>query len=155
FNSKTTSLVRVAAIIPAGARKGDAVDVFLTVPESSRTSSLRGGELNECVLYNYDSTGRINAAAGKSTGDRQDSMPRGHPLAQGGGTVIAGVVPPGTDEPPSLKTAVVWGSGRYTGPDLPFILEINPDQQYARVAMRIAERVNETFHGPMAGAGAG
>ncbi len=155
FNSKTTSLVRVAAIIPAGARKGDPVDVFLSVPESSRTSSLRGGELQECVLYNYDSTNHISAAAGKSAGDRPDSLLRGHPLVKAAGTVIAGVITAGADEPASLKTAVVWGGGRYTGPDLPFILEINPDQQYARVAMRIAERVNETFHGPMAGAGAG
>ena len=32
FNSKTTSLVHVAAFVPAGIHKGDPIDVYVTVP---------------------------------------------------------------------------------------------------------------------------
>src|SRR5262249_55018092 len=44
FSHPSTALVRVAARIPVGARKGDPIDIFVTVPESSRATSLRGGE---------------------------------------------------------------------------------------------------------------
>jgi flagellar basal body P-ring protein FlgI len=52
--SATTSLVLIQGSIPAGARKGDPLDVEVTVPRESRTTSLRGGRLAECILSNYD-----------------------------------------------------------------------------------------------------
>src|SRR5438034_3627548 len=39
FNSKTTSLVRVTARVPAAARKGDPIDLFVTVPRSEEHTS--------------------------------------------------------------------------------------------------------------------
>ncbi|MFO0809911.1 MAG: flagellar basal body P-ring protein FlgI [Gemmataceae bacterium] len=157
FGSKTTSLVRIAASIPPGAKKGDPIDLFLSVPENSRTTSLRGGKLEECLLYNFDSTGRISAAVNPNGAEgRPDQMLRGHALVKCEGPVIAGVSTDAeNDDPPSLKRGVVWGGGRSLKPDGTFTLTINPDQQYARVAMRIAERINDTFHAPGAGAGSG
>jgi hypothetical protein len=155
FNSKTTSLVRVAARVPAGAHKNDPVDVSVSVPENCRTSSLRGGTLEECLLYSYDSTHNLSAAVSAATGnpasDRPDVLLRGHAYVKAEGPVTAGVAAGGEDADPSQKRGVVWGGGRFAGPDRLFILAINPDQQYARVAMRVAERINETFQGPGAG----
>ena len=51
--SRDNALVVVAAQIPPGARKGDALDLEVTLPPQSKTSSLRGGVLKECVLFNY------------------------------------------------------------------------------------------------------
>lgn len=154
FSSKSTSLVRVAARIPAGARKGDMLDISVSVPDNCRTTSLRGGVLEECLLYNFDSTQNVDHAIGAQNG-RQDAMLRGHPLVKAQGTIIAGVAPEGEDSDPSQKRGVVWGGGRFAGPDRPFILQINSEQQLARIAMRIAERINETFHGPSFSPGSG
>jgi hypothetical protein len=153
FGSKTTALVHVTACIPAGAHKGDPVDIFVNAPESGRTTSLRGGVLEECVLYTFDSSLNVSAAAGAPGAGRSDQLLRGHGLVKGEGAVVAGVAAAGDDDSPSPRRGVVWGGGRYVGPDRLFTLLINPDQQYARVAMRIAERVNETFHGPSSGMG--
>jgi hypothetical protein len=153
FASKTTSLVRVAARIPAGARKGDPIDISVSAPDNSRTSSLRGGVLEECLLYNFDSTNNLSAAVTAATGEklasRPDALVRGHALVRAEGPITAGVAAD-ADEEPSQKRGVVWAGGKFAGPDRPFILQINAEQQYARVAMRIAERINETFHGPAA-----
>lgn len=149
FNSRTTSAVRIVAAVPVGARKGDAIDIFVSVPENSRTTSLRGGTLAECTLYNYDTTTNISAAVGVSSQGRPEAFLRGHPQVKAVGRILVGLKPEGDgDESVSLKSGVIWGGGRYIGPDRPFSLALNPDQQYSRVAQRIAERVNETFHAP-------
>src|SRR5262249_30762754 len=57
--SKNFSVVQVSAVLPAGARKGDVVDIEVTLPPGSRTMSLRGGYLRRCVLHNFDYTGNI------------------------------------------------------------------------------------------------
>jgi hypothetical protein len=156
FNSKTTSLVRVQGLVSAGARKNDPVDIRVDVPDTSRTTSLRGGTLEECLLYNFDSTRNLSAAVSAATGreavNRADAMVRGHPTVKAEGPVMAGIAS-GEESDPSQKRGVVWGGGRFAGPNRPFILQINSEHQYARVSMRIAERITETFHGPGAGAG--
>jgi hypothetical protein len=157
FGSKTTSIVHVSARVPAGAHKSDAVDVLVTVPENCRTTSLRGGRLEECLLYNFDTTRNLSAAVSAATGNEPSNRPetalRGHPYVKAEGAIVAGVAPSGEDADPSQKRGVVWGGGAFAGPDRPFILQINPEHQYARVAMKIAERVTQTFNGPGAAAG--
>jgi len=152
FNSKTTSLVRVSARVPAAARKGDPIDLFVTVPENSRTTSLRGGTLAECVLYNFDTTGHISEVVGSKSAGRPDAFLRGHAQVQAKGRLLVGLKPEGaSEEPASLKSGIIWGGGKYIGLDRPIILTLNPERQVARVAMRVIERVNETFHGPGSG----
>lgn len=149
FNSRTTSLVRVSAFVPAGTKKGDPVDVYVTVPESSRTTSLRGGVLMKCLLYNYASSNALSTLAGNDVGGRSDQTIRGHSWVRAEGPVVAGIRPNADpDDPPSSKSGVIWGGGKCVMADRTFTLYLNPDQQYARVAMRVSERVNETFHGP-------
>src|SRR5712692_10313785 len=57
--SKNNAMVLVSALIPAGARKGDPVDIEVTLPPGSKSTSLRGGYLQFCLLYNYDNARRI------------------------------------------------------------------------------------------------
>ncbi|MCS7270487.1 MAG: flagellar basal body P-ring protein FlgI, partial [Gemmataceae bacterium] len=58
---KRTSLVLVSALIPPGARKGELIDVEVTLPEESKTVSLKGGYLHHCELYTYETTGNLRA----------------------------------------------------------------------------------------------
>src|SRR5262249_43961653 len=51
LSSPNHAVVLVSALIPAGARKGDVFDVEITLPQGSRATSLRGGQLLETALY--------------------------------------------------------------------------------------------------------
>jgi hypothetical protein len=53
----------------------------------------------------------------------------------------------------SLKIGRVWSGGRCLI-DPPVILTLNPDQQYSRIAAKVAERVNQAFPGARFGADA-
>ena len=46
-----------------------------------------------------------------------------------------------------VKHAWIWKGGR-TKTEQPYYLVLNPDQQRYRMAMNVAEHINETFHGP-------
>ncbi|HEX4589552.1 MAG TPA: flagellar basal body P-ring protein FlgI, partial [Gemmataceae bacterium] len=126
FNSKTTSLVRVAAHIPAGAHKGDPVDISVTVPDTSRTTSLRGGKLEECLLYNFDSTRNLSEAVRTATNQpastRPEALIRGHAQVRAEGLVVAGVAGTSDEGDPSQKRGVVWAGGKFVGVDRPFTL---------------------------------
>lgn len=139
LGSPNTSLVLVSALIPAGARKGDPLDIEVNLPPQSRTRSLRGGQLIECRLYNYESAHAINPAC---TGS--DRSVKGHPLVRAKGSLVVGFGD--GDEEAKLRRGRIWGGGRCEI-DRPFFLVLNEDQQFARVAMRVAERINDTFQG--------
>ncbi len=155
---KSTSLVLVSAIIPAGARKGDLVDLQITLPDDSKTTSLKGGRLYPCDLYNSETTGNIKSMVhdGKPSGPSGElklgdvwakTMPEGE--------LIAGVfVPRGERSPqvdadadgqPMCRTARVWGGGKVTR-SRPFFILMNQGDQNARMAYNVAERLNSTFH---------
>lgn len=147
FRSKGTSLVRVAATIPPGARKGDPVDIFVNVPEGCRTTSLRNGKLEVCYLYSFENSRNISLDP-----TRPDRLLRGHALVKAEGAVLAGLPTDMTEDAPSAKVGKVWGGGKVQMADRPFVLEIHPPS--VKTAVGIAERVNETFHGPGSSASA-
>ncbi len=60
LESPNHSLVLVSAVIPAGVRKGEALDIEIVLPPQSKTTSLRGGYLKECHLVNYDTAKNLN-----------------------------------------------------------------------------------------------
>src|SRR5262249_46363701 len=105
LSSPTTSLVFVQALVPAGARKGDKIDVEVTVPRESKTTSLRGGQLVECVLYNYDTKKHLD-----KNYEGPDAYLQGHPVAKAEGPLVVGLGD--GDESAKLRQAVVWGGGR-------------------------------------------
>src|SRR5437868_354922 len=51
LDRQDTSVVLVSAMLPAGAHKGDPIDVEIMLPPQSRTTSLQGGYLREGLLY--------------------------------------------------------------------------------------------------------
>jgi hypothetical protein len=138
--SPDTAMVLVSAIIPAGARRNDTIDVEITLPPGSKVRSLRGGYLTECLLYDYASTRQISPNSTKP-----DRVAIGHVLARAEGPLLVGFGD--GDEAAKVKQGRIWG-GAKVEIDRTFWLALNSDQQFARVAMKVAERVNETFQGP-------
>lgn len=137
--SPNRSLVLVSGLIPAGARKGELVDVDVSLPPQSMTTSLRGGYLRECYLYNYDSAQNLLTSYKGA-----DRLFQGHALVRAEGPLLLGFGD--GDESASLKQGRVWGGGRCRI-DRPLYLVLNEDQQQARIAGAVADRINEAFHG--------
>jgi hypothetical protein len=144
--SPTTSLVLVSAQIPPGARKGDLLDLEITVPRESRTKSLRGGHLVDCFLYDYNSKKNLDPKYSKP--DAQEALV-GHPVVKAAGPVEVGFGD--GDEAARQRQARVWGGGRCRV-DRPLYLVLKSDRQLARIAKTVADRTNETFHGSFHGA---
>jgi len=153
---KTTSLVLVTAKIPPGARKGDLIDIEITLPPESSTTSLKGGKLHLCDLYNYETTGNLNSIAheGKPSGPSGD-LKLGDIWARAEGQLIAGAFIPndGSNAPLEkdadgqlvFKMGKIWGGGKVARSRSYFIL-MNPGDQNSRMAFTVAERLNSTFH---------
>jgi hypothetical protein len=145
MTSPENAMVIVTGHIPAGAGIGDPIDVEVMLPPRSRATSLRGGYLQECVLFNYDYTKKVDPAY---TGP--DRALKGNTLAKASGPLLVGFGD--GDEAARVRRGRIWGGGRCVA-DSPFLIMLNADQQFARVAALIADRVNETFYGAFHGDG--
>src|SRR5262249_39399916 len=154
--TRTTSLVIVTAQIPPGARKDEPIDVQITLPEESKTTSLLGGILFPCELQTSDTTGNIhsqvhNGAAAAPSG----RLLLGHVWAKAQGPLVAGnfesvngkSVPAAVDADgrPSYRAGFISGGAR-VGANRPYYLILNPNDQSPNIAARVAERLNTTFH---------
>ncbi|MFM7538865.1 MAG: flagellar basal body P-ring protein FlgI [Planctomycetota bacterium] len=144
LSSPNNTLVLVSARIPPGARKGDPVDVEVSLPPRSKATSLKGGILQNCVLYNYDFAQNL---VPDYQGNR--GALRGHPIAKANGALLVGFGDPKTGDV-SYRQASLWGGGKIQI-DLPLTLVMNPDQQLARVSSQVADRINEAFPGSTPG----
>jgi hypothetical protein len=159
--NKTTSLVLVSALIPPGARRGDLVDIQITLPEESKTVSLKGGTLFPCDLYNTETTGNIQALLheGRPAGPSGD-LKLGDVWARAEGQLIAGAFIPtegktsvdakaaletDADGQPVFKMGRIWGGGKIAR-SRPYFILMNPGDQNSRMAYNVAERLNTTFH---------
>jgi hypothetical protein len=161
--NQTTSLVLVSALVPAGARKGEPVDLQITVPDESKTTSLKGGVMLACELVDYDTTENLRAMA-----------KQGRPGAPGGNLllgntwvrtidnspILAGSLAPSkaaaqpatgdkTDvpadtTPTSLRAGVIRAGGRVTR-TRPYYFMMRPGDQTIRMAAVVAARLNATF----------
>lgn len=139
LDSPDNALVLVSGMIPAGARKGERFDVEVTLPQGSKVTSLRGGRLKRCFLVDYDSTQHL--VPGTAQNDR---LLPGHQVAIAAGPLMVGFG--SGDNADQLRTARIWGGAR-SRIERPFFLVIREELQSARVAMKLAERINETFQG--------
>jgi Flagellar P-ring protein len=135
-----TSLVLINGFIPPGARKGDTFDLEITLPPGSKTTSLRGGYLQECQLLDYEHTANLGGSP------ETDRVLAGHKIARGEGPLMVGFGD--GDEASRVRSARVWGGGK-TRMERPFYLVLNDKQQFARVASLVADRINEAFHGSL------
>jgi len=151
---KSTSLVMVSAVIPRGSRQGDKLDLVVTLPPGSRTTSLAGGRLHDCDLTNYELAGAVRqslTASGIPTGNLPVSagqLVTGNRMATAQGPLVAGTVvaadTKATDANPTV--AKVWGGA--TGLiDRPYYFLLNDSARQPQLAMAIAARLNTVFHG--------
>ncbi len=131
------ALVLVSARVPPGARKGDRLDVEVALPPGSRTTSLRGGRLRRCYLYNYAALSQLSPSYANTGGAL-----RGHAVARAEGPLLVGTA--GGDEAERLKKGRIWG-GAVSQIDRPFHIVMNAKQQYAKVSANVAARINASF----------
>ncbi len=120
------ALVLVSGLIPPGAGKGDPIDLELTLPRGSRVTSLRGGCLRKCMLFNYDFAERLNPDPNGPRG-----MLRGHPIVEAEGTLLVGL----GDGDESVRVKARPYLGRRTLPDGP-VVQPRPEPQSAICAGR-------------------
>jgi hypothetical protein len=143
LDSPTTSLVLVSVVIPPGARKNDLLDVQVTLPRESKTTSLRGGRLLETILYHYGTRKGLNPDH-----DGPDGLVKGHAIAKAAGALVVGFGD--GDDAERLREARIWGGGK-SAVDRPLYLMLSEGKQQARIVQAVAEAINTTFHGTFRG----
>lgn len=152
---RTTSLVIVSAEIPPGARKGDPIDVQITLPDDSKTTSLQGGELFPTDLITFDTTGNVAAQVRGGAPGGGGRLLQGNLWAQAQGPLVAGNVvkddakgeKPDTDANGNvLYRAGFIAGGARAAHSRPYYLLLNQSDQNPRIGAAVAERLNSTFH---------
>ncbi|HEY1189142.1 MAG TPA: flagellar basal body P-ring protein FlgI, partial [Gemmata sp.] len=152
---RTTSLVIVSAEVPPGARKGEPIDVQITLPDDSRTTSLQGGELFPTDLITFDTTGNVASRLHTGAPAGGGRLLAGNLWARAQGALVAGnIVADGAKEVKADTAAdgrVLYRAGFIAGGarvahNRPYYLLLNANDQNPRIAAAIAERLNSTFH---------
>jgi hypothetical protein len=129
--SPTTSMVLVVGYLPPGVQKGDPLDVAITLPSGSETTSLRGGWLMQCRLRQTEVLG--------------GAVTTGHITGLAGGNVLVGAVfDPGND-PLLLKRGRVLGGG-VSQISRPLGLRVRGEGQSVMTTSLIGTAVNSRFH---------
>ncbi len=153
--TRTTSLVLVSALIPPGARKGEPIDVQVTLPDDSKTTSLQGGELFPAELITFDTTGNVSSQVHTGEAGAGGRILDGYAWAHAAGALVAGNFVAGdgkdgkadtdADGRPLYRAGFIAGGGRVTM-NRPYYLLLNANDQNPRIGAAIAERLNTTFH---------
>jgi len=140
LDSPDNALVLVSGLIPAGSRKVDKVDLEIALPGPSKVTSLRGGTLQDCVLYTYNTT--RNAGLGINPEfAKPDQLLKGHIVARARGPLVVGLGD--GDEPARVRRGYIWEGGVCLL-DRPFCLVLNNDRQFKQVlAKSVAEHINK------------
>ena len=134
------ALVVVTALVPPGAVARDPIDVEVALPpRSGKATSLRGGYLRACTLFNYDYTKHLSPTYGGS-----NAALRGDPYVRCEGPVLVGLGD--GDEATRVKQRPHLGGGRSLKAN-PLMLLMNPQYQQARVTSVVADRINAAFRG--------
>jgi hypothetical protein len=140
-----TSMVLLSALIPLGAQKGDPIDVEVTLPDGSKTTSLQGGYLEHAYLRNFAALNEI--APTLSRGGTGAAV--GHIWAEAEGKLIVGLSDGG--ESSSAKRGRLWGGGKCKAPR-PLYLFMDEQRRQAANANLVAEKINDTFRSSLGGA---
>lgn len=147
------SLVVVTAEIPPGARAGDPIDVAISLPAGSKTTSLRGGTLFPADLANAElaATAREamqsqGIAVGKTPAATDSTVLTGHRMGRAEGTLVAGFDTVGKGEAgDGPRAARIWGGGKVLV-DRPYYFLLRDNTPQSRLALVVAERLNAVFH---------
>src|SRR5690606_36470300 len=93
----STAIVLLRAFVPAGARKGDYIDVEVWVPPGDGTTSLKGGRVLEADLY--------------PTLIARGQRLQGDPLVRVQGTILVDEVPGDEENSAALRKGRIIGQG--------------------------------------------
>jgi Flagellar P-ring protein len=148
MNSPDSALVLVSGVIPPGIRKDDTFDIEVCLPPHSKATSLRGGRLLKCPLFNYDMTKNL-----MPNFKGPNVSLHGHQYAWAGGPVMVGLVggegekvAAQPNEEVRTKQGLVWGGGKSTI-DASLLLMFNADYRFGITSQQITMRINELFQG--------
>jgi hypothetical protein len=136
--SNTCAMVIVEAQLVPGAGKGQLLDVQVKLPPGSRASSIRGGYLRRCTLYNYDFAKNLRP---EYTGGR--GLLRGHPAAFAEGPVLMMTGPAGDSSTPAVMGRI-WSGARVLK-EYPLALVMNAQSQQGVLTGYLADRINDLF----------
>jgi hypothetical protein len=140
LDSPDNALVLVAGMIAPGSRKGDKLDLEVSLPPQSQVTSLRGGTLQDCVLYTYNSTRNIGLAFNPQFA-KPDQLLKGPIVARAHGALVVGLGD-GDDEA-RVRRGHLWEGGVCLI-DRPFCLVLNSDRQFKQMlAKSVADRINK------------
>ena len=131
----TNALVRVRALIPPGARRGDPIDIRVLAPEESQVSDLGGGWLLDT---------RLRRQLRLRQRMMQRSVHSGQVLAIATGPVVTrGSHNPGDEVANRIEGNVI--SGGRVQEDRLMSLVLRPEYQHVKVAIEISEAINKRF----------
>jgi hypothetical protein len=147
LSSRNTAMVLVSAMVPTGSHRDDPVDIDVSLPPGSHTTSLRGGRLRPCFLYDFNTTGQ-GLRPDFDLGFGPNQLLWGHARVRAAGPLVVGLGE--GDATTGLRQGRIWGGGRCTGPRVIGLL-LNEDRWSGPVAQRVADRINETFHSDTVG----
>jgi hypothetical protein len=137
LDSPNSCLVLVTAFLPPGCRRGDVLDVEVTLPPGSKATSLKGGYLQDCYLRDYDLKKNVSP-----TYTGSDGLLTGIVRAHARGPLLVGIGSP--DEAAQLRQARIWGGG-ISNFERPFYLTMKNDSKSSRIASAVAEKLNLQF----------
>jgi hypothetical protein len=142
---RDVSMVLLSAMVPPGAQKGDPLDVEVTLPAGSKTTSLEGGYLERANLSDFAQLGAI----APTISNNSSSFARGHVLAVAEGRLLVGAG--AGDESARVKQGHVWGGAKCRMPR-PLYLYMNEQRRQAANTSLVAQRINDTFRTSLGGA---
>ncbi len=130
LESTENAMVRVRAIIPPGARRGDVVDIRILAPAESRAASLRGGWLLDTRLRQQQVLQRMI---------RQSDV-----MAIGKGAVVTRAdYEAGSDAALQVEGSVLSGGSVQISRNLGLVLR--PEYQHVKIAAAMAGAINRRF----------
>ena len=125
-----TALVRVTAMIPPGARRGDPIDLTVVSPPRSRVSDLHGGWLLDTRLRHQQVL--------------DSSVRQSDVLAMATGPVFTRAnCEPGKDASLKIESSILGGGRVQSDRNLGLILR--PEFQHVKMSAKIAEAINQRF----------
>ncbi len=130
LEADTNALVRVYAVIPAAAKRGDRIDVTLDSPPGNNASNLHGGWLLDTRL-------RLEQLI-------QGRVRKGDLEAMATGSVLTRAATRNTSDE-SLRTEAVILGGATVQKSRNMGLVIRPEYQHVKVATQISDAINRRF----------
>jgi hypothetical protein len=136
LKSPECALVIVEATLQPGASKDDPIEVEIRLPPGSRATSLRGGYLRKCKLFNYDFARNLRPDYNGPAG-----LLKGEALANAEGAVLVGG---DSDDPKAARVGRIWQGGTVAR-EHPLALVMNRESQRAAITGLICDRVNALY----------